>query len=638
MKYASDFSNELEISLERYAEQKGFFRRLLWDPAPIRALRKITLVGQKFPSQFRECFKGNEPKPSEASYPVYQTAKKLADVLGLLNEANLPMNQRIDIDSSDFEDLFSAMRALNECGLLSQENLDAMILCSSPENTHFEIANHLCQLSTSDSKDTSSFVASGFMRLNKAAQTKISLSIEEIAIAAKEYARKHVQKGYTQLENNALSELSRMALRSGVRDLREKIKQVINSSADEDKYEVKIEIIKKYSLGNCMEMAEMALHYVLTHHPGIFVQVCMISNGDHWVLTLGENEADFICDPWSNEVYHFSERSNKLQNYEFHLKELSEETKLIQQDKLSEFESKLKENNVKFKKINGCYPSPDVIITYHEKGGNQKLLFSTSTYNNYVKPLSGNQYLMPDKAFNSLFLYNEGATYRRAKVKEVLDFLEPFQETIASQTGNLNKLLSKHFLLKDNCLQASLSETEISTRKAIISLGLKELKTCSRYLDYVELAQKELRFRIELFSTLKKLNKEELIKKIKLFEKFYPIAAQQEKINDAIDCLTQLQDSYFTAHSSDKNSALIKPSLLINPEVSSPSEYHTDEDQQTTNQLINGLKNIFNNYTGRSISAKNEPSNSHFFSPNKKEYIEQSVKLKIKDSADTVKI
>jgi hypothetical protein len=43
--------------------------------------------------------------------------------------------------------------------------------------------------------------------------SRIPIKLEEIAIAAKEYAQKYIRKSYTQLENNNLPEINQLALK-----------------------------------------------------------------------------------------------------------------------------------------------------------------------------------------------------------------------------------------------------------------------------------------------------------------------------------------------------------------------------------------------------------------------------------------
>ena len=88
------------------------------------------------------------------------------------------------------------------------------------------------------------------------------LDIREIAIAAKDYARQYIKKGSSQLENNASPEEMQYALNIAVNDIRNQIDSSYTSNK-EIFYEKKIEILKKYSLGNCGEMTQIALYYVV---------------------------------------------------------------------------------------------------------------------------------------------------------------------------------------------------------------------------------------------------------------------------------------------------------------------------------------------------------------------------------------
>src|SRR5579862_7669695 len=174
------------------------------------------------------------------------------------------------------------------------------------------------------------------------------LTLDDIAHLAIKYVRSFVRGGSTQVENNALPEVYRLALESSIRDLRGEIAHVIYSSADENKYEAEIEAMKKYSLGNCDEMAKLALYYVLTHHPSIYAQIYQLNRGDHVFFVIGKDAESFICDPWSNKVYPFSEWPDKLEAYKYTNENISQETQIIQENKLKKLQKALKESNITF--------------------------------------------------------------------------------------------------------------------------------------------------------------------------------------------------------------------------------------------------------------------------------------------------
>lgn len=148
-------------------------------------------------------------------------------------------------------------------------------------------------------------------------------SIEEIAIAAKQYARAHIREGYTQLEVNAYSAELKTTLYNAVNDLRSFRRETDCTSIHTDEmldyFDRTVRAVKKYSLGNCSEFAFLALEYVVEHEPNVNAEIFQIENGDHEFLVLGRDpnsnpanpltwgENAYICDPWSNRVFKASD-------------------------------------------------------------------------------------------------------------------------------------------------------------------------------------------------------------------------------------------------------------------------------------------------------------------------------------------
>jgi hypothetical protein len=458
---------------------------------------------------------------------------------------------------------------------------------------------------------------------------KEPLSLEEIAIAAKEYARNYIKKGATQLENNHLPEEYRLPLPSGIDDLRNEIEHAIAINPDKNAYDAEINTLKKYSLGNCSEMALLALDYVLTHHPGIFAQIYAIANGDHEFLSIGKGKEAFICDPWSNKVYPFHKWKNNLENYCFQAIELSKEAKIIQEIKLKELRSMLPAH-FSLKK------SKEKIFIY--KGVNEiigETYLPHFVLRNYTHLLHADQTLVPVTNSDSVSLYNKGATYRRAKIKDVLYFLRPFEDILASQIYNLKRLLNGQRLLQDGCLQVPLLASQITLHEQIIKKGLTDLKNIEQYLQYAKLTQTEMSLRIKFSILLEQSNKIKLIKRIRLFAKFYPISEQLDKINDAIDCLNQLLEGRLARdiHNKFTQTSEYTPSVSLTASTetldveqsifdnhikgyrqikqfsSKLDHYHqqindltstlgayTDEAKQEIKQLITDLKKMINDY------------------------------------------
>ncbi len=155
--------------------------------------------------------------------------------------------------------------------------------------------------------------------------------IKLIARAANKYARIQIREGSTQLQNNAYDLNKRLALKIAVEDIRE--------ASEEDRgfflsidftlrcFEQLIANCKKLSIGNCYELALMALHYMIKEHPDMNAEVYRIEGGDHVFLVIGrERDSDpnrpetwgdgaYICDPWSDNVYPAIEYLTKTKNF-----------------------------------------------------------------------------------------------------------------------------------------------------------------------------------------------------------------------------------------------------------------------------------------------------------------------------------
>jgi hypothetical protein len=363
--------------------------------------------------------------------------------------------------------------------------------------------------------------------------SRIPIKLEEIAIAAKEYAQKYIRKSYTQLENNNLPEINQLALHTSILDIRDEINGVIDF--DSLSYEKEIEIIQKYSLGNCREMARLALYYVLIHHPNIFAQICYIEDGDHVFLIVGEDETKaFICDPWSNEIYYFSEWRDKLKNYTSREIALSEEALELQENRLKDLEKQ------------GLHVArknfPESVSIYNQKNEylGKTYFFNTGRVR-CVIPLREEQFIIPSDEENSDALYNKGATFRRSKIKAVLELTQSFHDILYPQIHILKQLLSKQHLLQDDCLQNVISNDEWISRKKLIMTALIELKCLKAYL---KLMKDNQLLTTNSYFLAKDKEIAKLVKKAILFEKFYPIPEQLEKINHAIDCLNQLLEGH----------------------------------------------------------------------------------------------
>lgn len=162
-----------------------------------------------------------------------------------------------------------------------------------------------------------------------------------LAQEACRYARMYIKKGHTQLETNDLSSEQFFAINLGIYGYlganQEKgligTRDAVILLTDEDyltenkflaEYDSYVFISAKYSLGNCGELAILALDFLLNLNTySIHAELCVIAGGDHAFLLINREPTSnslknaFICDPWANKIYPAEEYRDKLQNYVF---------------------------------------------------------------------------------------------------------------------------------------------------------------------------------------------------------------------------------------------------------------------------------------------------------------------------------
>lgn len=351
------------------------------------------------------------------------------------------------------------------------------------------------------------------------------LLINEIALLAKEYARSHVKKGSTQLETNKYAEVRQLAVASAILDLREEVTSNVNSHASEESLEVETETVKKYSLGNCGEMAKMALYYIITHHPQVYAQVYYIGNGDHAFLIIGKkkpplttrletwDEDAHICDPWSNTVYPVTQWKEKLEDYKYKYTGLSEDTKRFQKLKYKD----LKKNG--FILQTPDYKKKFFVSRMYDKSGKiiGKTYFFGLSKENYTIPLNNNHFMRPVTDYDSISQYQHGSIYRRDKIKSAIIALRPFKD-IFPDTKCFHQLLSERQLLWDHSINENLRPDERLRREELVKQSIAILKNFKRYLQNFNYASN-----IQGMCAL-------------------PVLEQQE-IDNTIDCLDQLLKS-----------------------------------------------------------------------------------------------
>lgn len=162
---------------------------------------------------------------------------------------------------------------------------------------------------------------------------------EEIAKEAMDYALIHIRMGCTQVTNNNLGDIYRASLNKGITDLRAgsrylketmKLIPALNRSFDISMMEFfsTIEMCKKYSLGNCYELAFMALDYMMNLPTEINAEIFNIKGGDHVFLVIGRAEGSdpkdpmtwgknaYFCDPWAQKVFAASNYLTELKNFQ----------------------------------------------------------------------------------------------------------------------------------------------------------------------------------------------------------------------------------------------------------------------------------------------------------------------------------
>lgn len=187
-------------------------------------------------------------------------------------------------------------------------------------------------------------------------------SMMRLGQAANMYARTMVKKGGTQIENNLLEENRFFLLHNAVNNARSdfnieaqnkrlsflaKIHSLhdkkLLTMMDQDKinltldhyalltyFESSVKGSIKYSLGNCDELAFLALYYITENTTDVRAEKFFISGGQHTFLVInrkyGSDPNDpstwgdaIICDPWSleNQVYKATEYKEKLKNFWF---------------------------------------------------------------------------------------------------------------------------------------------------------------------------------------------------------------------------------------------------------------------------------------------------------------------------------
>ena len=162
----------------------------------------------------------------------------------------------------------------------------------------------------------------------------------DIAWAACQYSRMVIREGCTQIKNNGYSDEKQRGLQKAIDDVRKKTNESTSAIFNIDWgyythfFEKRIAMHYKYSLGNCHDMAMIALDYVLQYAPDVDAQIYGLSPGDHVFLIVGSldqdrelqnpltwGEAVYFCDPWSKDVYLAKDYRLHLNAYRYTISE-----------------------------------------------------------------------------------------------------------------------------------------------------------------------------------------------------------------------------------------------------------------------------------------------------------------------------
>lgn len=159
----------------------------------------------------------------------------------------------------------------------------------------------------------------------------VTLSILQIASMTLEYIRNLNIEGVTQIRTNSFPLQMQEYLQRELHDLRMEAKSISFFDLELDKalisFEKTVALSNQKRVGNCYELAFLALDYMAIKFPLINAEVYRIVNGDHVFLVIGRNpDSDpsdplqwgdnaYFCDPWSDKVYPAKDYLIQLQNF-----------------------------------------------------------------------------------------------------------------------------------------------------------------------------------------------------------------------------------------------------------------------------------------------------------------------------------
>ena len=160
----------------------------------------------------------------------------------------------------------------------------------------------------------------------------------ELAKSLIEYVGKTVLHSYNYLDRSesirseytdpALLKYHISAIKETFSFIRDRGDQVAKKVAPLESIRLRAKIVEKYNVGNCSEMACVALAHAMDIKATQRVELCMIQHGDHIFLVIGRNAGNYppgdykkwgpdayVCGPWEESCYPASDIESYLNDY-----------------------------------------------------------------------------------------------------------------------------------------------------------------------------------------------------------------------------------------------------------------------------------------------------------------------------------
>lgn len=140
------FPTKVQTAINKYDQQKGFFRRLFGDQRGIKRLKRLPAVDQNDPFKMAMCFYDSIQYSSQASYAVYLTISyelnlkhithtRFNDAFNMLQGLVVEDNSSYVTgfyDDTNFSDASFALRAFLDASILDQEVFEAVVIHDNP--------------------------------------------------------------------------------------------------------------------------------------------------------------------------------------------------------------------------------------------------------------------------------------------------------------------------------------------------------------------------------------------------------------------------------------------------------------------------------------------------------------------------